>query len=50
MDAQVEAKNILKYHIIDSPEVFPFETLLPFESGTQKPDSRKEWIIYGPQT
>lgn len=41
------SKNILKYHIIDSPEVFPFETILPFETGTQKPDSHKEYIMYG---
>jgi hypothetical protein len=40
------SKNVLKYHIIDSPEVFPFENVLPFDISTQKPDSRKEWIMY----
>ncbi len=39
-------QKILKYHIIDSPEVFPFETILPFETGTQKPDTLKEYIMY----
>lgn len=41
------SKNILKYHIIDSPEAFPFETIFPFETGTQKPDTRKAYIMYG---